>query len=331
LAVLLLILTLITALVSSRGITVLVTNLLIVCTLVLAMQVFVGNSGIISFGHVAFFGIGAYTTALLTIPTAIKVDALPTLPPSLQNLELGFVPAILTAGIAAGLFALITGLAFARMKETAMSMATLASLVMVHTVLLNWNDVTRGTFGIYGIPSNVTLFLALLCTLVILALVLLFKASPQGISLQATREDVLAAQSLGINVMRGRLIGWVLSAALMGAGGSLWAQNNLAFSPDQFFFTETFSLLSILIIGGAGSVTGAIAGATIVNLVGELLRPLENGLTIASLSLPKLPGVVQMVVAALIIIILILRPTGLLALKEIDLLEVFDKKVLKSH
>jgi len=302
----------------TRSITRMSTNFFIVTALVVALQVFVGNSGIVSFGHVAFFGIGAYVTAILTIPPQIKEDALLSLPPLLQQTQQGLLVTVLVGAVLAGVVAFTIGLAFARMEEGAMAMATLALLVMMHTVFANWKGVTRGTVGVYGIPRNVTLITALVGVVVIQGVALLFKASPTGLRLQATRDDPLAAQSLGIDVVHARLAGWIVSALLMGAGGSLWAQNILAFGPDQFFYAETFTLLSMLVIGGLGSVTGAVAGSAMVTVVSELLRNVEEGVAIGSVvRIPELPGAVQLTVALLIMVILILRPSGLLGQREI--------------
>lgn len=293
------------------------TNFFILCTLVVALQVFVGNSGIVSFGHVAFFGVGAYTAALLTIPPNIKERALPLLPAFLLHLETGLGAATLGGALAALLFALLTGLALARMQEQAMAMATLALLVMMHAVFANWESVTRGTIGIYGIPRSLNLWVALGGVIVIGGLALLFKASPAGLYLQVSREDPLAAQTIGINLFQVRLVGWLASGALMGSAGALWAQNILAFGPDQFYFGETFTLLSMLVIGGLGSVSGAVTGAAVVTVVSELLRDLEGGFTLGPWSIPELPGLVQLAVAVLIMIILIYRPEGLLGQREV--------------
>jgi branched-chain amino acid transport system permease protein len=293
------------------------TNFFLLCALVVALQVFVGNSGIVSFGHVAFFGVGAYTSALLTIPPHIKERALPMLPASLINLETGLVTATIGGALVALWVALFTGLALARMQERAMAMATLALLVMMHTVFTNWEAVTRGTIGIYGIPRNIDLWLALGGIILIGGLALLFKASPTGLYLQVSREDPLAAQTIGINLFRVRLIGWLVSGSLMGSAGALWAQNILAFGPDQFYFAETFTLLSMLVIGGLGSVSGAVTGAAVVTLVSELLRDLEGGFRLGPLSIPELPGLVQLAVAILIMIVLIFRPAGLLGQREV--------------
>lgn len=198
-----------------------------------------------------------------------------------------------------------------------MAMATLALLVMTHTVFSNWEQVTRGTTGIFGVPRHVTLWIALAGAVATIAIALAFKASPLGLALQATRDDPLAARSLGINVPRVRLAGWIVSALLMGGMGALWAANALAFGPDQFFFAEMFMLLSMLVIGGMASVTGAVTGAAVVTVASELLRNAERGLTIGPLQLPELPGAVQLVVALLIMVILVFRPAGLLGAREL--------------
>jgi len=306
------------SLIDDASTTRLITDFMILCVMVVALQAFVGNSGIVSFGHVAFFGIGAYTAALLTISPKIKAIALPALPAFIQQLQLGLTPAVLAGAFMAAVIALFTGLALARMTENAMAMATLALLVMMHSIFANWESVTRGTIGVYGIPRNITAVNALLWSLAAAGLALLFRASPTGLFLQATRDDPLATSCLGISVVKVRLAGWVVSALLMGAGGALWSQNSLAFGPNQFYYVQTFALLSMLVIGGLGSVTGAFVGVGVVTIVSELLRKLENGFTIGPwITVPELPGLVQLMIALLIMVVLVLRPRGLLGFKEL--------------
>jgi branched-chain amino acid transport system permease protein len=217
------------------------TDFLLAASLVVALQTFVGNSGIVSFGHIGFVGIGAYVTALVTIPQILKADALPELPGLLARAELGLLPTLVLSVLAAALLAALVGGAMARMSELGFAMATLALLVMVHALLANWDSVTRGGYGIYGIPSNTTMWVALGGLLTMALLARLYRASRSGLRLQATREDPLSARSVGVHVERSRFTGWVLSAAMMGAAGSLLAQHLLAFDPDQFFFALTFS------------------------------------------------------------------------------------------
>jgi branched-chain amino acid transport system permease protein len=294
------------------------TDFLLAASLVVALQTFVGNSGIVSFGHIGFVGIGAYVTALVTIPQILKADALPELPGLLARAELGLLPTLVLSVLAAALLAALVGGAMARMSELGFAMATLALLVMVHALLANWDSVTRGGYGIYGIPSNTTMWVALGGLLTMALLARLYRASRSGLRLQATREDPLSARSVGVHVERSRFTGWVLSAAMMGAAGSLLAQHLLAFDPDQFFFALTFSSLAMLVIGGRESVTGAIAGAAFVTVVADLLRQLERGFTLGGLEVPELPGLVQLVIAVLIIVVLVFRPSGLLGRNELE-------------
>ncbi|OHB64538.1 MAG: hypothetical protein A2Y76_02265 [Planctomycetes bacterium RBG_13_60_9] len=294
-----------------------VTSFLILSIFVVAWHIWMGNSGITSFGHASFFAVGAYLSALLTIPPGIKDTALPSLPIVLRHLQLGLVPTVLIAAIATGVVALAIGIVFARMAENAMGMATFALLVMVYTLLLNWNSVTRGGRGVYGVPREVTPTIALIGLVLVLGTALLFKASPTGLRLQGARDDPLAARSLGIHLFSVRLTGWVLSAIVMGAGGSLWAQNVLAFGPDSFFFRDTFSIIAMMIFGGQASVTGALTGCALISVISEIMRFPERGLAIGSLRLPELPGAVQLTIALLILATLMLRPSGLLGSYEL--------------
>ena len=115
---------------------------------------------------------------------------------------------------------------------------------------------------------------------------------------------------LGSNVVRLRWWAWTLSGFLMGMGGGLWAQYNIAFGPRQFFFSITFSLLAMLVVGGLGSVSGAVIGAFVVTAVFEIMRRIEDRIDV--------PGITQIVVALVILLVLYRRPNGLMGLSEAD-------------
>lgn len=229
---------------------------------------------------------------------------------------MGLPLAVLIAVLAVAAFAAFTGAPISRMHHSVIPMATLALLVMTYTVVNLWDDVTRGTRGLVGVPNLVNTWVVLGASLLICGLALLYAASPAGLRLQAVREDPIAAEALGIRVATTRFIGWMVSAALMAVGAAIWALNSLAFGPEQFFFAETFSLLAMLVIGGMGSVTGAVAGAAIVSLVNNLLRDLERGFSLGPLQIGELPGLIQLVVALTILLLLIWRPTGLFGNRE---------------
>jgi len=286
--------------------------------LVVGMQMFIGNSGIISFGHVAFMGVGAYTAALVTIPPDIKVQQLPDVPAWLGDLQLGLIPAVVLGALMAAVIALIVGGALVRMRESAMAMGTLALLVFGYSAFSNWSSLTRGTIGLYGVPNNSTVWVTLVALLATLLLARLYRSSRAGMRLQASREDPVAAAASGVNVRMERLGSWVLSAAVMGAGGALWAQSYLAFGPDAFYFDITFALLAMLVIGGRASVTGAVAGAALITIVTDMLTRVEQGVSLGALSIPAVPGLVRFSIALLIILALVFRPQGLFGRWELD-------------
>jgi branched-chain amino acid transport system permease protein len=299
---------------SSRTYVVFLVNVM----LVVSIQAFIGNSGIVSFGHVAFMGIGAYTTALVTIPEALKSALLPDLPSSLATVNLALLPAVALSALVALAVAAIFGGGIIRMTESTMAMATLALLVVVHTFLQNSTTFTRGSLGLAGIPVRTTIGIATVGTVMFLLLGRLYKESGPGLRLRAAREDPLSSASVGTNVVRTRYAGWLLSAAMMGAAGSLWAQSVIAFNANQFYFAITFALLGMLVIGGRTSLTGAVAGAAIITFLTDTLARVEQGVAIGPWELPRVTGTVQFAIALLIIITLILRPEGLFDRWEID-------------
>jgi branched-chain amino acid transport system permease protein len=285
-------------------------NFLIAIVLALGMQAFSGNSGIITFGHMAFAGVGAYVAALITIPADMKSLSVPHLPHWLEQMHLSFLPAVAVAGAVTTLVALVVGGGLVRMRENAIAMATFAILIIFSVVFASWNQFTGGAAGIYGIPARVTIWSALAFAVGTIFVTRLFRESWLGLKLRASREDELAAAALGADVARLRLTAWVLSAAVMGVGGAVWAQYNLAFGPQQFSFTQTFSLLAMLVIGGLASVSGAVAGATTITIATEVLRRIEDS--------TQVQGLTEIVVALTILVVLRARPLGLLGLRELD-------------
>jgi branched-chain amino acid transport system permease protein len=287
-----------------------VVNFLISLVLVLAIQSFSGNSGIISFGHLAFMGVGAYIAAVMTIDPVIKADDLTGLPAFMAQHSVGFIPAVLLGGLVGAIVAAILGAVLTRMHEGAMAMATIGVLVIFFVVFDNWEGVTRGNTGIAGIPQSTTVYAALAFALLAIAACRAFSESRFGLQLRASRTDPVAAEALGSNVVRLRWLAWTLSGAIMGVGGALWAQYNIAVGPEQFYFEQTFPLLAMLVVGGLASVSGGVVGVMVITVVFEVFRRLEDNIGI--------PGLTQIVVAVLILLVLNRRPNGLVGIVEVD-------------
>lgn len=296
----------------------LIVNFFITVVMVVGLQIFTGNSGVPSYGHAAFVGVGAYVTAWVTIDPALKSDLMPGLPSWLEAAEWGFVPALLFSMVAGAAVALLIGLVVMRMRETAMAMSTLALLVISHGVFNNWDAVTRGTEGLFALPVRTNIWIAFGAAAVAVVVALAFKYSRVGLRLQASREDPLSAQTTGVDLVRTRMASWVLSAAVSAAAGSIWAQYNLAFAPGQFYWALVLNSLSMLVIGGMATVSGAVVGAGLTTVLFEILRGVEEQGSFFGVPVPAITGLTQMVIAFITLLILIYRRNGILAWWELD-------------
>ena len=286
---------------------------------VLALSVFTGNSGIVSFGHTAFMGIGAYVSGILTMPVAVQKGALPALPAFLAGHEMSLALAllfVLLAGIAAGL---LTGLPIARLSGSGASIATLALLIIIHVVLVGAREITRGSQTFYGVPSLTTLWVALPLAAVFIVVARVFKDMPAGLRLRAARENEVAAAASGVNLFSARYGGWVLSAALATVTGAVYGHFLGAFSPKDFYFDLMFTMIAMLIVGGMLTVTGAIVGTALITAVIQVLRQVESGQLLWGTEVPVVFGLTQLGLGLALLIAIWRRPLGIAGLHELSL------------
>jgi branched-chain amino acid transport system permease protein len=287
--------------------------------LVVSLNLSNGFTGVFSLGHVGFMAIGAYSAALLTLPVSLKAVNLPSLPGWLRGLALPFLPATLIGGLLAMLVAFLVGLSLMRLKGAYISVATLGFLVIVQVILVNWDQVTRGARTFAGVPPHSTIWNVWLWAVLSIYVVWRIGASAFGRNMRASRDNEIAALSLGISVMRSRLLAFCVSAFLTGAAGSLWAHFITSFSPKSFFFAQAFNVITMLVIGGLGSVSGSVVGVFLITVFSELLRNAERGLDLGVLRIPPIYGASQILMAVLFILVIVFRPAGLLGGREIDI------------
>jgi branched-chain amino acid transport system permease protein len=284
---------------------------------VLGLYLFVGNSGVLSFGHVSFMALGAYTSALITAEVHIKHTLLPRLPGWLLNAHVATIPATLLAGVIAGIFALLIGGPLMRLTGLAAGIATLAVLVIVFTVLSQWIDLTGGLTAINQIPTDTGIYTALVWALIAMTVVFLFQQSRTCLRLRGSREDELAARSLGIGVLGERLIAFVISAAIVGVSGALYAHFLGSIIPSLFYFQLTFLTIAMLVVGGISSLSGAVVGTIFISVLQELLRRLEAGPDLGVWRFPESPGLTEVGLALVMLLCLLLLPRGLTRGREI--------------
>jgi branched-chain amino acid transport system permease protein len=295
------------------------TEMLIRLGIVVGIYVFVGNSGIISFGHIGFMCIGAYAAAWATIDPTWKQVMLTGLPLFLQEGVYPFPVAVLGGGMLAAAVALALGAAIMRLNGLAASIATFAFLAIINSVYSNWDTVTGGTSSIIGIPTDVGPWTALIFAGVAIVAAYAFQQSRYGLMLRATRDDDVAARSSAVSTFRVRLIAFVCSAFLVGMSGALYAHFLGVLTTDAFYLVLSFVTLSMLVVGGIGSLTGAVVGTLAVTLIVELLRASERGVSLGGAEIALPGGSQEIGLGILMALILIFRPTGLARNRELRL------------
>jgi branched-chain amino acid transport system permease protein len=288
-----------------------VTVLFINLALVLGLQMFTGNSGVVSFAHIGFMGIGAYASVLFSMSPQAKAIALRDLYPVLTQVQLPFILALLIGAAIAALLAALVGFPLMRLSGAASVIATFALLIIIHVVLVNWSQVTNGPRTLFGVESYTTLWMSVAWGILFIILAYWFKETSLGLRLRASREDERAAASIGINIVLVRWVAFILSAFVTGVAGVLWAHFITSFSPLAFYLTQTFLIVTMLIIGGTGSVTGAVVGTVLVTGIFEGLRGIENAINLANLFPFTVSGLTEVCLSIALILILIFRPAGI--------------------
>ncbi len=318
-AVLTLALFVITAAVSAIGneaVAYTLTSGLIQTVLVVSLYIFIGNSGILAFGHIAYAMIGAYATAWLTMSPIKKSIAL-SLPNFLADNSFPLFPSSLAAALLAAIAAFITGLPLVRLSGIAASIGTFAVLAILNTVYSNWDSWTFGASTLLGVPLYVDKWIALAWVSATLFAASVHQKSRFGLALRASRENEVAARASGINVPFQRLVAFVLSGFFMGIGGVLQAHFLGTIAVTGFWIAATFMALAMLVIGGQRSLTGAVVGVIVVSALLEILRQLEVGVPIGQ-SIVHMPrGLRELGIALLMLIMLIARNAGLTGGREI--------------
>lgn len=277
--------------------------------LTMGQNIILGYTGLFGIAQAGFYGIGAYASALLVL-----------------KLGAPFWLGLLTAGFLAGLVGWLLGLCTMRLGGDYFCIATLGFVVIIRQVLLNWETLTRGPFGLTGIPrpeimdfsfdSRLSYCLLVWTVVVILGIMMgNIGESRLGRAFKAIRDNEIAALGMGINNVQVKVLAVALGSAYAGVAGSLYAHYTGYIEPSAFTMMETIIVLCMAVMGGMGSVSGAILGATVLVAAPELLRLV--GIT-GDLSIYR-----QLVYGVLLVVIILLRPQGLMGKVEFRPMALF--------
>ena len=288
---------------------------LVKVTIVVALFVFIGNSGVLSFGHISFVAVGAWLAGVLSVPVGEKPAIMPNLAGFLRDRTVGNVPSLLLAAAVGAVFALVVGLALMRLSGLAAGIATFAVLEITHNVLRYYEKIGPGLNTFSSVPETTGLWQAAVGALVAIGVAFAYQRSRYGRLLRATREDPAAASAVGVSVYRQRLGAFVLSGGLAGLAGGLYV-HLLPVNTESVYLDLTFITLAMLVVGGVTSLWGAVVGALAVSALDSFLANAENGVSLPGGTLDLPAGTRLVVVGALMALVLIARPSGITGGRE---------------
>jgi len=280
---------------------------LISVAIVVAIYVFVGNSGVLSFGQISFVAVGAFAAGVMTIPLESKTGVLPQLFPILRDHTVRNVASLALAAAVGGLLSFLVGLPLMRLSGLAAGIATFAVLEITHNLLREWTKIGPGATTLSLVPETTGALQATIGALIATCVAFAYQRSRLGRQLRASREDAAAARGVGVSVHRQRLWAFTVSGALAGFAGGLLVHELGSITTEQVYLELTFLTLAMLVVGGVSSLWGAVVGALAVSGLNSFLIEAEDG--VGAVDLPS--GSRLILLGAIMASVLILRPSGL--------------------
>jgi branched-chain amino acid transport system permease protein len=274
-----------------------------------------GFTGQFSIGHAGFMAVGAYSSAYFTVTFGKALESSLAFLGETVSSSVVLILAIVVGAIVAGFMGLIVGIPSLRLKGDYLAIVTLGFAEIIRIVIQNL-DVVGGATG-YSVPGYANFLWIGIFTVITVVVIHNIIKSDTGRALISIREDELAAEAMGVNVTRYKVTSFVIGSAFAGIAGVLFAHYNKFLHPNDFQFIKSFEIIIMIVIGGMGSMTGAILGAIVVTLLPELLRRLpEIQVGESTFEFTDL----RLVIFALILILtMILRPQGILGTREFGL------------
>jgi len=268
-----------------------------------------GLSGQFSLGQAGFMAVGAYTSA------SVNVFLLTPLHGSPVGGQAALLLSLLAAALASGAAGYLVGLPSLRLKGDYLAIATLGFGEIIRVIILNIQAI-GGARGFIGIPDSSSAFLVTF----VLALCVLathrFVLSTHGRALLAVRENEIAAEAMGVDITAYKVQAFVVSSAVAGVAGGLFAHYLSFISPNSFEFTKSVEIVIMVVLGGMGSVSGSVIAAFFLTLLPEALRPLQE---ITHIDLR------MVIYSLLLILMMLLRPTGIFGRQELWQMNWFKK------
>ena len=264
--------------------------------LAVGLNLVIGVSGQFSLGHAGFMAIGAYATAILSMKT-------PTFT--------GFLSGLLVGALVSGIVALLVGIPTLRLSGDYLAIATLGVAEIIRSLIMNLDSITNGPAGLFGITPFVTWSMVYVIVCITTLITTNFINSPAGRATLSVRENEIAAESMGVNTTKYKVVAFVIGAMTAAVAGGLYASYIQTIVPGNFDFMKSIDILIIVVFGGVGSITGTFIAALVLGFLNMFLQD---------------AGALRMIIYALaLVIIMIFKPSGLLGTKELSFKKLFNK------
>jgi len=277
-----------------------------------------GYTGQFSLGHAGFAAVGAYISALLTLSPeqkAVNFFLKPILP-VLENLQLSFLPALILSGLGAALVGALIAWPALRLRGDYLAIATLGFSEIIRVLLVNMQPITNGALGLKGIPGYTNLLWSwgwlIICLFVTKRLV----DSSYGRAMKAVRDDEVAAEALGVNLFKHKMMAFLVSSFFVGVAGGLLANLISTIDPKVFQFFLAYQIVGITVMGGMGSLTGSVIAACLYTIFLEALRPIESQFNIGNLVIPGIPGMRMVLFSVILLLVILFYRKGLMGNNE---------------
>lgn len=262
--------------------------------LAIGLNMIIGFTGQLALGHAGFMSVGGYTAAILTL-----------------KLHLPFPIVLLAGGLVAALFGLLIGVPTLRLKGDYLAITTLGFGEIIRVLIVNV-DALGGPRGLAGIPKKTDFAVVFFVTFAIILVVRNLITSSHGRAMLSVREDEIAAESMGVNTAKYKITAFVMASFFAGIAGGLYAHYFMFLDPKSFDFLKSIEILTFVVFGGMGSISGCILSTAILTTLPEALRPIAQ---------------YRMVIySASLILLMLFRPQGLLGTKELSSLKIFNFK-----
>ena len=274
------------------------------------LNLILGFTGQLTMGHAAFMSIGAYGSAIMT-----------------QNFNMPFAVSLIVGTIVACILAAAIGYPILRLKGDYLAICTLGFGEIVKVIIQNI-DYVGGARGMTSIPTKSSLLIIFLCVCGCFAFLKNLLHSSKGRAIMSVREDEISAEAMGINTTKYKMIAFIIGSGMAGLAGGLYAHFNTFIDPVTFNFSKSFELITYVVLGGMGSLSGTVIGTSILIFLPESLRGLGDALKENRM----------LIYAFLLVLMMIFRPDGILGSKEITvkgivkwIKKLFSKKTSKSE